>query len=148
MASSLHSQSSSSHTSSITSRHRNISADKPGLVPHTSSTSSLHRSASNKNNSSTGLASKSGKHPHNHHLHVAHTSASKHNRTSSYGHRIPSYGKGLNKLTALTAINPGDAPREHFSTHSLANRAGGVASLRRSHSEGSGIFPCFPPMFV
>jgi hypothetical protein len=133
----------SSHNSAITSssrfaQHRKTSADKPGLVQRTSSTSSLHRVVSNKSNSSIGT-SKTGKH---HHPHVAHTSASKHNRTTSFGHRVPSYGKGLNKLTALTTVNTEDAPKEHLSIHSIVDRAGG-ASMQRSMSEGSGLVPCY-----
>lgn len=138
MASPLHYQLPPSHASSTAStRHRKSSTDKLGLVERNSSTNSLHRSISSKSNSSTGLAPKGVKH---HHLHVAHTGASKHHRTSSFGHRVPSYGKGLNKLTSLSAVNSDDAPKEHLSIHSIVARAGGT-SMQRSHSEGSGMFP-------
>ena len=130
----------SSHTSttSLTHRaqqHRKTSADKPGLVKRNSSTSSLHRSMSSKSNASAG-ATKTAKH---HHAHVAHTSTSKHHRTTSFGHRVPSYGKGLNKLTALTTAHPDDAPKEHLSVHSIVDKAHGGTSLQRSLSEGNGM---------
>src|SRR5271156_5586850 len=98
----LSSSQSSSSTSSRALQHRKSSTEKPGFVHRTSSSSSLHRATSNKSNSSLGLPSKLAPKHHQHHAHVAHTSASKHHRTTSFGHRIPSYGKGLNKLTALT----------------------------------------------
>jgi hypothetical protein len=131
----------SSHTSttSLTHRsqqHRKTSADKPGLVKRNSSTSSLHRSMSSKSNASVG-ATKTTKH--HHHAHVAHTSTSKHHRTTSFGHRVPSYGKGLNKLTALTTAHPDDAPKEHLSVHSIVDKAQGGTSLQRSLSEGNGM---------
>src|SRR5579859_1644687 len=114
----------SSHTSSTSlshraQQHRKTSNDKPGLVKRNSSTSSLHRSMSSKSNTSAG-APKTGKH--HHHAHVAHTSASKHHRATSFGHRVPSYGKGLNKLTALTTAHPDDTPKEHLSVHSIVDR--------------------------
>jgi hypothetical protein len=137
MASPLHYQLPSSHASSTAStRHRKSSTDRPELVQQNSSTNSLHRSISSKSNSSTGLATKGGKH---HHLHVAHTSASKHHRTTTFGYRVPSYGKGLNKLTTLSTVNTGDAPKEHLSIHSIVGRGGGP-SIQRSYSEGSGMF--------
>ena len=125
----------SSHSSSTTSI-RKVSTDKTGLVQRTSSTSSLHRIASNKNNISTGATSKGHKH---HHAHVVHTSANKHHRTTSFGHRVPSHGKGLNKLTALTTVNTDGAPNAHLSIHSTVDRAGG-ASMQRSYSEGCCTF--------
>lgn len=141
MASPLHYQQPSSHTSSTTStRHRRKSSTvKPGLIKRTSSTTSLHR----KSNSSTALAhNKGGKHHHHaHHTHVAHTSASKVHHRTSFGHRVPSYGKGLNKLTALTTVNTDDAaPKEFLSVHSIVDRAAGGTGMQRSHSEGSGMF--------
>jgi hypothetical protein len=138
MPSPLHYQSQSLHTASALSpNHRKYGTDKPGLVTRTSSTSSLRRSTSKKNNSSTGLAPKGPKH---HHTHVARTSASKHHRNTSFSHRVPSYGKGLNKLTALSIVNKDDAPEEHLSIHSIVDRPGdGGSSMRRSHSEGSGM---------
>ena len=51
---------------------------------------------------------------------------------------MPSYGKGLNKLTALTTVSTDDGPKEHLSIHSLVDRAGG-ASMQRSLSEGNGL---------
>src|SRR6202034_2218246 len=92
----------SSHTSSFNTSnphqpraHRKFSAEKPGLVQRTSSTSSLHRSVSSKStlsNTSRGGGGAGVKH----HPHVAHTSAStKHHRATSFGPRVPSYGKGL-----------------------------------------------------
>lgn len=127
----------SSHTSSITSARyrRKSSTEKPGLIQRTSSTSSLHRTTSNKSQSSTGATSKGHKH---HHAHVAHTSASKHHRTASFGHRVPSYGKGLNKIAALTTVNTEDVPKERVSIHSIVDRTGGP-SMQRSHSEGSSM---------
>jgi hypothetical protein len=127
-----------SDTPSISTQYRpRSSTDKPGLVQRTSSTSSLHRITSNKSNSSTGATSKGHKH---HHAHVAHTSASKHHRATSFGPRVPSYGKGLNKLTALTTVNTGHAPKEHLSIHSIVDRPG-RPTMQRSHSEGSSLFP-------
>ena len=136
----------SSHTSSTSlshraQQHRKTSADKPGLVKRNSSTSSLLRSTSSKNNVAAAAA-RTAKHSH---PHVAHTSASKHHRTTSFGHRVPSYGKGLNKLTALTAAHPDDASKEHFSIHALVDRAQGAASMQRSLSEGNGMF-LFPEL--
>lgn len=133
----LSQQLSSSHNSSISShghsQHRKSSADKPGLVKRNNSTSSLHRSASTKS-----TVSKNPKHPHHHH--VAHTSASKHHRATSFGHRVPSYGKGLNKLTALTSVTTTDEPhKDHLTVEDLVARAGGM-SMQRSLSEGSGTF--------
>jgi len=113
---------------------RKTSADKLGLVPRTNSSSSLQRTTSSKSNSSVGATSKTQKH---HHPHVAHTSVSKHHRTTSFGHRVPSYGKGLNKLTALTAVNPDEAPKEHLSIHSIIDRVPGGTSMQRSMSEGN-----------
>jgi hypothetical protein len=129
----------SSHTSSTSlshraQQHRKTSNDKPGLMKRNSSTSSLHRSTSSKSNASVG-ATKPGKH----HPHVAHTSASKHHRATSFGHRVPSYGKGLNKLTALTTVHTDEAPKGHLSVHSLVDRAQGGTSMQRSLSEGSSI---------
>jgi hypothetical protein len=98
------------------------------LGPRTSSSSSLHRSGSSKSNVST--ATKGTKH----HSHVVHTSHGKHHRTTSFGHRVPSYGKGLNKLTALTTVTT-DEPKEHVSGRPL-NGDGGV-SMQRSLSEGN-----------
>ena len=131
----------SSHTSSTSlshraQQHRKTSNDKPGLMKRNSSTSSLHRSTSSKSNASVG-ATKPGKH---HHPHVAHTSASKHHRATSFGHRVPSYGKGLNKLTALTTVHTDEAPKGHLSVHSIVDRAQGGSSMHRSLSEGSSIF--------
>lgn len=125
----------SSHTSTASSKphqHRKPSGDKSGTVHRASSTPSLHKSASGKN---IGAPSKSGR-PHNH-PHVAHTSASKHHRTTSFGHRVPSYGKQLNKLTTLTADNAVSAPKEHLTVHSTVRKAGGT-NMHRSYSEGSG----------
>lgn len=141
MPSPLTSHLSSSHTSSTSLSHkaqqlRKTSNDKPGLVKRNSSTSSLHRSTSSKTNASAG-ATKSGKH---HHPHVAHTSVSKHHRTTSFGHRVPSYGKGLNKLTALTTVHTDEAPKEHLSVHSIVDRGQGGTSMQRSLSEGNSIF--------
>jgi len=139
LSSSHRSSSGNLSTSSRTGQqHRKTSADKLGLVPRTDSSSSLQRTTSGKSNSSTGAASKTQKH-HHHHAHVAHTSASKHHRTTSFGHRVPSYGKGLNKLTALTAVNPDDGPREHLSIHSIIDRAPGGTSMQRSMSEGNSM---------
>lgn len=136
-------QLSSSHSSSAAStrplQHQKSSSEKPGFVHRTSSSSSLHRAASNKSNSSTGPSSKLASKHHHHHAHVAHTFASKHHRTTSFGHRVPSYGKGLNKLTALTTVNADDGPKEHLSIHSLVDRAG--TSMQRSLSEGTGFSP-------
>ena len=136
-------QLSSSHSSTTSARalqHRKSSTEKPGFVHRTSSSSSLHRAVSNKSVSSTGQSSKLAPKHHHHHAHVAHTSGSKHHRTTSFGHRVPSYGKGLNKLTALTTVNTDDGPREHLSIHSIVDRAGG-ASMQRSLSEGNGVYP-------
>lgn len=124
--------------------HRKSSGDKPGLVHRTSSTSSLHRTVSGKSNSSTGTTSRGGvggggKPHHHHHPHVAHTGAStKHHRATSFGHRVPSYGKGLNKLTALTSVNACDGPKEHVSIHSMVAPGAGGTSMQRSLSEGAG----------
>jgi hypothetical protein len=132
----------SSHLSSIGSSsrqvqpHRKPSSDRIGAVKSNTSSSSLHRSASSKSDISTTSA-KSGR-PHHHHPHVAHTSAStKHHRVTSFGHRVPSYGKGLNKLTALTVLTTEEEPKEHISIHSIVSRAGGGQSMQRSLSEGS-----------
>ena len=125
----------SSHTSTSSSKphqHRRPSGDKSGTVHRASSTPSLHKSASSKNN---GAPSKSGRL--HYHPHVAHTSASKHHRTTSFGHRVPSYGKQLNKLTALTTDNAVSAPKEHLTVHSTVRKAGSTG-MRRSYSEGSG----------
>jgi hypothetical protein len=139
----LSSQLPSSHGSSTAStRHpqRRPSAEKAGGVPRTSSASSLHRSGSSKSNSSTGMLKNLKHHVHHvHHPHVARTSASRHHRTASFGHRVPSYGKGLNKLTALTTVHTEDRPKEYLSVHSVRDRAGGTG-MQRSFSEGSGIF--------
>jgi len=137
MSSPLSFQLTSSHVSSATSmqNERMSSTDKPGVVTRTSSTNPLHRSTSSKSNLSTAATSKGHKH-HHHHAHVAHTSASKHQRTTNVGHRVPSYGKGLNKLTALATANTSGAPKEYLSIHSIADRAGG-ATLQRCYSEGS-----------
>lgn len=126
----------SSHTTSKHYRRRS-STDKPGLVQRTSSTSSLHRITSNKSNSSAGATSKGHKH---NYAHIAHTSASKHHRTTSFGHRVPSYGKGLNKLTALITVNRDGTPKEYLSIHSIVDKVEG-ASMQRSYSEGSSLFP-------
>ena len=150
-------QLSSSHTSATPTlsykaqQHRKASTDKPGLVQRTSSSTSLHRSASNKSNSSSGT-SKAGKvhHAHGHHAHVAHTSAgTKHHRATSFGHRVPSYGKGLNKLTAMTTVvhdephpqQPGE--KQFLTIDSLVARAAaaGGTSMQRSLSEGSSMLP-------
>src|SRR6266496_5779198 len=63
MSSSLLYQLPSSHGSSATStrNQRTSSTDKLGLAKRTSSTSSLHRSTSNKSNSSIGAISKGNK---------------------------------------------------------------------------------------
>ena len=124
--------------------HRKSSGDKPGLVHRTSSTSSLHRTASGKSNSSTWTTSRGGgggaaKHYH-HHPHVAHTSAStKHNRATTSGHRVPSYGKGLNKLAAFTTLNAGGGAKENVSIRSMVASGAGGTRIQRSLSEGAGI---------
>lgn len=121
------------------SRRRKSVTDKPGVVHRTNSTTSL---TSNKSNLSTGIP-KGGKHlfPH---AHIAHTSASKFHRGTTFGHRAPSYGKGLNKLTALTAVHNEDGPKERLSHQNLVERAAN-ASMKRSYSEGSNsrIIPTF-----
>jgi hypothetical protein len=60
---------------------------------------------------------------------------------------VPSYGKGLNKLTALTTVSTDDGPKEHLSIHSLVDRAGG-ASMQRSLSEGNGFSPLVARMLA
>ena len=53
---------------------------------------------------------------------------------------MPSYGKGLNKLTALTSVTTADEPhKDHLTVEDLVARAGGM-SMQRSLSEGSGTF--------
>jgi hypothetical protein len=156
MPSPLPPQLSSSHASTPTTssnraqQYRKSSTDKPGLVQRTSSSTSLHRSASNKSNSSSGTSK--GKahhaHAHGHHPHVAHTSAStKHHRATSFGHRVPSYGKGLNKLTALTNVSTDEpavpAQKEFLTIDSLVARAAAGTSLQRSLSEGNSIYHRF-----
>jgi hypothetical protein len=154
MPSPLPPQLSSSHASATTLSHRaqqyrKSSADKLGLVQRTSSSTSLHRTMSNKSNSSSGTSK--GKvhhsHGHSHHPHVAHTNAgSKHHRATSFGHRVPSYGKGLNKLTALTTVTtdePVPVQKEFLTIDSLVARAAGGTSLQRSLSEGNGMYHCY-----
>jgi hypothetical protein len=53
---------------------------------------------------------------------------------------VPSYGKGLNKLTALTSVHTNDGPKEHVSVHSMVGSGlTGGTSMQRSLSEGAGI---------
>jgi hypothetical protein len=120
-------------------RPRSNSGEKPALVHRTSSTSSLHRTVSGKSNSSTGTTSRGASGSRHH---VAHTKAStKHHRGTSSGHRVPSYGKGLNKLTPLTSVTVNDQPKEHASMHSTITTpgAGDGTDMQRSLSEGAGI---------
>jgi hypothetical protein len=110
-------------------QHRKTSVEKIGTVHRTNSSTSLQRTPSNRSNGST----KGGKT----HQHVVHANARPH-RSASFGHRTPSFGKGLNKLTALTATKPQHASRDHtHSIHSTAQRPGGP-EMQRSLSETGG----------
>jgi hypothetical protein len=113
-------------------------------VHRTSSTTSLHRTVSSKSTSSNTSRGGGGAVVKHHHPHVAHTSAStKHHRATSFGPRVPSYGKGLNKLTALTSVHPDDGPKDHVSVHSMVGSTGGTSMLR-SLSEGAAIKSSLP----
>jgi hypothetical protein len=102
--------------------HQRAPPGEKGVVPRTNSSSSMHRIASNRNTST-----KSGKpYPR-----VVHISTARSRRTASYGHRTPSFGKGLNKLTALTPAKPPD--RQPSSDHSTVRSQG--AEMQRSASE-------------
>jgi len=76
---------------------------------------------------------------HAHHpTHFSHSSSKHHNRNSSIGHRTPSYGKGLNKLTTLNPVNGVETGvQEHVSLHSITQKPAGV-SMQRSLSDGIG----------
>ena len=115
-----------------------------GALSHTKESPSRSRSHISRNRS-FGNLSETGSDLHRHgkgsgkqKTFVAHTSGTRHHhRALSSGHRVPSYGRNLNKLTTLTDLHKTNTDHQNISNNTQATSNSSQSNIEITHASSS-----------